>query len=74
MRKSKKSESQKEQDKKGKERIQRFEEGNKVVEEPIIKIVNEDDEWEDYTMSSYQKKDGGDWQKIEISYRRKKKR
>ena len=74
MRKNQKSESQKERDKKGAERIKRFEEGQIVEKPPIIKPMDDNNsEYEDYVVVSYQKKEPGDWEKVEITYQRKKK-
>lgn len=73
MRKSKKSDQQKERDRKGAERMKRFEDGQTEEEIVVPKPVDEDGDYEDYTVTAYQKKDEGDWEKVEIVYRRKKK-
>ena len=62
-----KSEKQKERDKKGVERMKRVEE-NQTVETPV---PNDDEEMS--IMVCYQKKEPGEWERIEIPYRKKKK-
>jgi hypothetical protein len=63
-----KSEKQKERDKKGAERMKRFEENQTVEELPKI---SDDEEWG--VMVAYQKKEPGEWERIEIPYKKKKK-
>ena len=65
MQRKLKSENQKERDKKGKERMKRFEEGNSN------QIVKNDDE--DDIMVAYQKKGDGEWERVELPYKKKKK-
>jgi hypothetical protein len=70
MTKRKTSESQKERNKKGEDRMEKFEE--KVKVEPIVKTTTSTDEYEEYTVTAYQKIDPGEWEKVEIPYKRKK--
>jgi len=72
MRKSKKSDQQKERNKKGAERMKRFEDGQTEEEIVVVKPVDDGD-YEDYVMIAYQKKEPGEWEKVELTYRRKKK-
>lgn len=65
-------ESQKERNRKGKSRMEKFEDKNKIEETPIIKIVESDDEYEDYSITAYQNIGDKGWEKVEIPYRRKK--
>ena len=65
MRKKQKTENQKERDKKGADRIKKFED-KQVVETPVEE--NEED-----FMIVYQKKEPGEWEQIKIPYKRKKK-
>lgn len=77
MQRKLKSEKQKERDKKGKERIERFEKGNntQTVESSVVKVIKDDGEYEDRLMVVYQKKNEIDgWQRIEIPYKKKKAR
>lgn len=69
MGRRKKSESQQEANKKGKERIKEFEERKSDII-TIPKIDDNDDE--NSIMVCYEKKDGGEWEKIEVPYKRKK--
>ena len=73
MRKSKKSDQQKERDRKGAERMKRFEDGQTEEEIVVPTPVDDNSDYEDCTVTAYQKKDEGDWEKVEIVYRRKKK-
>ena len=69
-----KTEKEKERDKKGKERMKRFEEGNiQVVESPVVKVIKDDGEYEDCLMVAYQKKGDGEWTRVEIPHKKKKK-
>jgi len=72
MRKSKKSDQQKERDKKGADRMKRFEDGQTEEEIVVVKPVDDNSDYEDYVMVAYQKKEPGEWEKVEITYRRKK--
>jgi len=67
-----KRKNQKERDKRGKDRMEKFDE--KVKDEPVVKAIAKisTDEYEEYTVTGYQKIDPGEWEKIEISYKRKK--
>ena len=75
---SKNSKSQIEANKKGKERIKKFEGRIKVEEEtPIIKSIGNNtvsDDIEEYTVTAYQKIEPGEWEKVELTYRRIKRR
>jgi hypothetical protein len=75
MPRKQKTESQREQDKKGAERMKRYEEDHSVVVEevPVIKIIESVGDYEDYIVVAYQKKDPGEWERKEITYSRKKK-
>lgn len=75
MPRKQKTESQKEQDKKGVERMKRYEENNfiTVEEVPVIKTIESTGDFEDYTVIAYQKKEPGEWERKEITYSRKKK-
>ena len=70
MTKRKTSESQKERNKKGETRMEKFEEHQK--EEPIQIIQLKDEESEEYTVTAYQKIEPGEWERVEITYKRKK--
>jgi hypothetical protein len=72
MRKSKKSDQQKERDKKGAERMKRFEDGQTEEETPVIKSVD-DGEYETVMMTAYQNLNGNGWEKVQIPWKRKKK-
>jgi hypothetical protein len=73
MAKKQQTESQKERNKKGKERMGRYEDGNKVEETAVIKPVEDSSsEYEEYTVTAYQKVDGGDWHPVELTYKRKR--
>lgn len=69
MRKIKRTESQKERDKKGKNRMEKFEEGNQIKD---ISIIKQDYDLEEYTVTAYQKIEPGEWEKVELTYKRKK--
>lgn len=71
MPKNQKSDKQKERDKKGQERMKRFEE-SQAVEKPIVK-PKDDNEYEDFIFTAWQKVEPGPWEKVEIPFRRKKK-
>lgn len=54
--------------------MKRFEEGNVTVEDaPVIKTVDDTDDYEEYVMTVYQKKATPEWERVEIKYKRKKK-
>ena len=71
MRRSQKSEKQKERDKKGAERMKRFEEGQTIEETPIIQPVDDGD-YEIVMITAYQNLNGTGWEKVEIPWKRKK--
>ncbi len=58
-----------ETDKKGKQRMEKFEERKKIPDTPIIK---ESDDSEDYTVTAFQKIEPGEWERVELTYKRKK--
>ena len=64
-----KSEKQKEQDKKGAERMRRFEE-NQFIEIPEVSTTIVSDEGM-AVMVVYQKIDSGEWKRVEIPYKKK---
>ncbi len=68
-RRKKDNDGQKERDRKGEERMEKFEKGK---EQSVIKMITSDDEYEQYTITCYQKIEPGEWEKIEIPYKRKK--
>lgn len=72
MRRNKNSDQQKERDKKGAERMKRFEEGQAVEETPVVK-PEDDGEYETVMMTAYQNLNGNGWEKVEIPWKRKKK-
>jgi hypothetical protein len=72
MRKSKKSDQQKERDKKGAERMKRFEDGQTAEETPVVKS-EDDGEYETVMMTAYQNLNGNGWEKVQIPWKRKKK-
>lgn len=43
------------------------------TKKPIKKAKEEDDGYEDAILVAYQKKGGGEWERVEIPYRKKKK-
>jgi hypothetical protein len=71
MKKSKNTEAQKEADKKGKERIQRFEERQQEIKEgkkPKKELPEDDDGVR--CMTAYQKKEGeDDWKELQLYYK-----
>jgi hypothetical protein len=69
MSRRKSNDGKKERDKKGEQRMERFEKGQ---EKPIVKTTISNDEYEEYTITCYQKIEPGEWEKIEIPYKRKK--
>lgn len=74
MQRKQKTESQKEQDKKGVERMKRYEEGHPIVDEEVtvVKTIESTGDYEDYIVVAYQKKEPGEWERKEITYSRKK--
>ena len=64
-RNSKKTEA----DKKGEQRMEKFEERKTI---PIMPVITESDDSEEYTVTAYQKIEPGEWEKVEITYKRKK--
>jgi len=61
-------------DKKGEKRMEKFEGRQKVENVPIIKpvISKIDDDYEEYYVTAYQKIEPGDWQRVELTYKRKR--
>jgi hypothetical protein len=56
-------------DKLGEQRMEKFEERRKLPDVPIIK---ESEDLEEYTVTTYQKIEPGEWQRVELTYKRKK--
>lgn len=56
-------------DKLGEQRMEKFEERQKLPDAPIIK---ESDDSEEYTVTAYQKIEPGEWERVELTYKRKK--
>ena len=69
-----KSENKKLRDKKGKMRMRRFEESQKIIDNNKPIVVDDNDECENYTMMVNQKTEDHDWQEVEIQCRRKKRK
>jgi len=53
----------------GEQRMEKYEERQKLPEIPIIK---ESDDSEEYTVTAYQKIEPGEWERVELTYKRKK--
>lgn len=58
-----KTDTKKEQDKKGKERMERFEKG---------RVSKNSDDYNETTIIAYQNINGNGWEKIEVPFKRKK--
>ena len=56
-------------DKVGEQRMEKFEERKKL---PDVSIIKESDDSEEYTVTAYQKIEPGEWERVEITYKRKK--
>ncbi len=56
-------------DKLGEKRMEKFEERQKEKPKPIIKS---NDDSEEYTVTAYQKIEPGEWERVELTYKRKK--
>lgn len=67
-----KKDKQDDASKKGKQRMAKYEDKNQVEEIPIIKPIDTDDEYEEYYVTAYQKIDPGEWHRVELKYKRKK--
>ena len=58
-------------DKVGEQRMEKFEERQKTEPTPIIQ--SKDGDSEEYTVTAYQKIEPGEWERVELTYKRKKK-
>jgi hypothetical protein len=54
----------------GEKRMEKFEERQKAEPTPIIQ--SKDDDSEEYTVTAYQKIEPGEWERVELTYKRKK--
>jgi hypothetical protein len=54
----------------GEKRMEKFEERQKAEPTPIIQ--SKDDDSEEYTVTAYQKIEPGEWERVEITYKRKR--
>jgi len=58
--------------KNGDKRMDKFEKRSEIKELPIIQSVNLTDDEEEYTITAYQKIPPNEWQKVELTYKRKR--
>ncbi len=53
----------------GEQRMEKYEDRQKLPETPIIR---DSDDLEEYTVTAYQKIEPGEWERVELTYKRKK--